>query len=63
MISGYPIWLVLCDPMDCKLLCPWILQARILESVAIPLLQGRVGCHIPNPGIKPTSLTSPALGR
>ena len=35
--------LTLCDPMDCSLLAssvPRILQARILEWVPIPFLQG-----------------------
>ena len=34
----------------------WILQARILEWVAMPSSRG-----IPNPEIEPTSLMSPAL--
>ena len=48
--------LTLCDPMDCSLpdsSVPGILQARILEWVAIPFCRGS-----PNPGIKPWS---PAL--
>ena len=48
--------LTLCDPMDCSLpdsSVPGILQARILEWVAIPFSRGS-----PNPGIKPWS---PAL--
>ena len=43
----------LCDPMDCSLPCSsvyGILQARILEWVAIPFSQGR-----PDPGIEPGS--------
>ena len=50
----------LCDPVDCRLLgssVHGILQARILEWVAISLLQG----IFPPQGIKPTSLKSPAL--
>ena len=31
----------LCDPMDCRLLCPWDFQARILEWVAIPSSRGQ----------------------
>ena len=49
-------WLTLCNPMDCSLPGPsvhGILQARILEWVAIPF----PGYH-PNPGIKSRS---PAL--
>ena len=34
----------------------WILQARILEWVVMPFSR-----DLPDPGIKPTSLTSPAL--
>ena len=49
----------LCDPVDCS--APGssvhgILQARILEWVAVPS-----SSDIPDPGIKPMSLTSPAL--
>ena len=36
----------------------WILQARILEWVAVLFSRG---AGIPDPGIKPTSLMSPAL--
>ena len=49
----------LCDPMDCS---PpgssdhGILQARILEWVAIPFSR-----DLPNPEMEPTSLMSPAL--
>ena len=33
--------LTLCDPMDpIRLLCPWIVQARILEWVAMPSSRG-----------------------
>ena len=71
--QGYRLFshsvLFVCDPMDCKparILCPWvILQAGILEWVAISFIQGyRSGKlfpspgHLPDPGIKPTS---PAL--
>jgi len=45
--------------MDCSLpgsSVHGILQARILERVAISLSRG-----LPNPGIEPTSLMSPAL--
>ena len=44
--------LTLCNPMDYSLSgfsVHGILQARILEWVAIPLLQG----NLPDPGIKP----------
>ena len=49
----------LCDPMDCSLPVSsvhGILQARILEWVAVPSPG-----NLPNPGIEPTSLASPAL--
>ena len=49
-------YLTLCNPMDCSLPClpvHGILQARILEWVAISFSRG-----LPNPGIKPKS---PAL--
>ena len=48
---------VLCDPLDCSppsLSVHGILQARILECVAIFLLQG----NLPDPGIKATSPVS-----
>ena len=48
----------LCDPMDCSLPVPLsmrILQARILKWVVMP------SSNLPDPGIKPKSLTSPAL--
>ena len=51
--------LTLCDPMNCSLpgsSVHVILQARILEWVAMPSCRG-----LPDPGIKPTSLMSPAL--
>ena len=51
--------LTLCDPMDCCLAdssVHGILQARILEWVAMPSPG-----DLPDPGIKPTSLMSPAL--
>ena len=44
----------LCDPMDCRLpgsSLHGILQARVLEWVAIFLLQG----DLPDPGIEPRS--------
>ena len=53
-------WLTLCDPMDCsppRLSAHGILQARILEWVAIFLLQG----NLPNPGIRSASPVFPAL--
>ena len=37
-----------------RLLCPWVLQARMLEWVAMP-------GDLPNPGIELTSLMSPAM--
>ena len=49
---------LLCDPMDCSLLgsaVHWIFHARILESVAMPT------GGLPDPGIEPMSLVSPAL--
>ena len=50
--------LTLCNPMDLGLqtLSMGILQARILEWVACPPPR-----DLPDPGIKPESLTSPAL--
>ena len=51
--------LILCDALDCILpgsSLPGILQARILEWVACP-----PPGDLPNPGIKPMSLISPAL--
>ncbi|CAM9547857.1 unnamed protein product [Rangifer tarandus platyrhynchus] len=52
--------LTLCDPVDRSppgSSIHGILQARILEWVALPLLQG----IFPDPGIKPASLKSHAL--
>ena len=52
-------WLTFCDPMDHRLpgsSVHGILQARILEWVALPFSRGSS-----QPGIEPTSLTSPAL--
>ena len=49
----------LCNVMDCSLSSSsvrWILQAKILEWVVMP--SSKVSSQ---PGIKPTSLTSPAL--
>ena len=49
--------LTLCDPVDCSLSGSFvhgILQARILEWVAIPFSRG----DLPNPGMEPRS---PAL--
>ena len=49
----------LCDPMDCSLpgsSVHGILQARILEWVAMPSSRGPS-----QPGIEPGSLSSPAL--
>ena len=51
--------LTLCDPMDYSLLgssVHGILHARILEWVAMP-----PPGDLPDPGIEPVSLTSPAL--
>ena len=53
--------LTLCDPMDCSppgSSVHGILQARILEWVAMP-----PSVYLPNPGIEPASLISPALAR
>ena len=52
--------LTLCDSMDCRppgYSVHGILQARILEWVAMPSSKG----FFPNAGIRPTFLTSPAL--
>ena len=61
----------LCDPMDCSppgSSVHGILQARILERVAIPFcreywsgLPYPPPGDLPNPRIEPTSLISPAL--
>ena len=51
--------LTLRDPGDCSppgSSVRGILQARVLECVAMPSAGG-----LPDPGIEPTSLTSPAL--
>ena len=51
--------LTLCDPMDCSLpgsSVHWILQARILQWVAMPFSR-----DLPDPGIEPMSLMSPSL--
>ena len=51
--------LTLCNPVDYSPLgssLHGILQARLLEWVAMPSSR-----DLPNPGIEPTSLTSPAL--
>ena len=48
-----------CDPIDCSppgSSVHGILQARILEWVAMPSSR-----YLPDPGFKPVSLTSPAL--
>ena len=58
VVQLYP---TLCDPMDWSLLgscVHGILQARILEWVAISYSRG-----FPNPGIKLASLVSPGNGR
>ena len=59
----HAVWLqlcpTLCDPMDCSppgSSVHGILQARILEWVAMPPSRG-----FPDPGIEPASLISPAL--
>ena len=48
-----------CDPMDCRtrLLCPWGFSRKEYRS-GLPCLPPG---DLPNPGIEPTSLTSPAL--
>ena len=43
-----------------RLLCPWNLQARRLEKVAIP---PNPQPDLPDPGIEPVSLASLALAR
>ena len=53
--------LTLCNPMGCSLpgsSVPGIFQARILECIAMPF-----SMDLPNQGIKPASLMSPALAR
>ena len=57
-VISVSVWL-LCDPMDCSLLgssAHRILQARVLEWVAMPSSR-----DLPDPGIQPMSLMSPAL--
>ena len=47
----------LCDPMDCSpLLVHGVLQARILERVAMPSSR-----DLPGPEIEPESLASPTM--
>ena len=53
----------LCDPLDCSppgSSAHGILQARMLEWVAVNPLLAPPG-DLPNPGVKPKSLTSPAM--
>ena len=47
----------LCDPMNCRLLCPWDFLGKNTGTVCHFLLQGILS----NPRIKPTTLSSPAL--
>ena len=50
-----------CDPMDCNppgSSAHGILQARILEWIAMPFPSPG---DLPDPGVEPTSLMSPAL--
>ena len=57
-VSGACVRPTLCDPMDYSpqgSSAQGILQARILERVAIPFPD------LPDPRIKPTSFASPAL--
>ena len=57
-VKSLHLCLTLCDPMDYS--PPAVhgsLQARILEWVAISFSRG----ELPNPGMEPGSLTSPAL--
>ena len=59
MLKSLQLFSTLCDPMDCSppgSSVHRILQARILEEVAISTLG-----YLPDAGIKPTSLVSPAL--
>ena len=61
--SGIQLYLTLCDPTDCSppgSSVHVILQARILGWVAIS--SSREGRPLlPDPGVEPTSLVSPAL--
>ena len=56
---------ILCNPVDCSRTgssVHWILQARTLELVAIPFSRGSSRPRdLPDPGIEPTTLASPAL--
>ena len=57
--QSLPLCLTLCNPMDCSppgSSVQGILQARILEWVAMPSPG-----DLPDPGIKHMSLTSPVL--
>ena len=58
-VKSLQLCLTLFDPMDCSLpgsSVHGIIQARILEWIAMPPPE-----DLPNPGIKPESLMSPAL--
>ena len=59
-LSHFSCVQTLCSPMDCSptgFPVHGILQARIVEWVAMPSPPG----DLPNPGIEPVSLESPAL--
>ena len=58
-VLSLQLYLTLCDPVNCNppdFSVHVILQARILEWVAMPSPR-----DLPNPGIEPASLESPAL--
>ena len=58
-VLSLQLCLTLCDPVNCNppdFSVHVILQARILEWVAMPSPR-----DLPNPGIEPASLESPAL--
>ena len=59
-VKSFQSWLTLCDSMDCNppgSSVRRILQARKLECIAMCPPPG----DLPDPGIKPASLKSPAL--
>ena len=53
--------LTLCDPMDCRFLCPWDSPGKNTGVGCFALLQGIFLTQASNPGIQLASLTLPAL--
>ena len=56
--QSYP---TLCDPLDCRLFCPWGSQARILEWVATPSSRG--SSQPRSPALQEDSLPSEPPGK